>query len=201
MIRAARSPWTPDQTAARVLGLAALLCFTWVAGSIWAACRVQSAYAQLLDSGATPGPAAFVQGLAPDRIGRIEMPRVGLRAIVLRGADPLVLRVAVGSVEGTAWPGEGGHAVLAAHRDTFFRPLKNARIGDTVWFRSRAGEWRYEVAAIRIVRPRDVGVIDAALAPMLSLVTCYPMTYIGPAPLRLVVQAKPVGSDEVNVAP
>src|SRR5690606_9459474 len=199
---AVRPSWTPDQTAARVLTLAALLCFTWVTGSVWAAWRVQSAYGQFLDSGAAAGPAPFVQGLPTDRIGRIEIPRLGLHAIVLSGADPLILRVAVGHVDGTAWPGESGHAVLAAHRDTFFRPLKDARVGDTVWFRSRAGEWRYEVAAIRIVRPRDVHVVDAALAPMLSLVTCYPMTYIGPAPLRLVVQAKPVASaGMVNAAP
>ncbi|HEX7085379.1 MAG TPA: class D sortase [Vicinamibacterales bacterium] len=195
---AVRSSWTPDQTAARVLGLAALLCFTWVAGSVGTAWRVQSAYAQLLDSGTSAHPAFVAQGLAPDRIGRLDIPRLGLHAIVLGGADPLILRVAVGHVDGTAWPGERGHVVLAAHRDTFFRPLKDARVGDTVWFRDRAGEWRYEVAAIRIVRPRDVQVIDAALAPMLSLVTCYPMTYIGPAPLRLVVQAKPVGGKDVE---
>src|SRR5690606_16781789 len=122
----------------------------------------------------------------------LEIPRIGLQAIVLRGSDRTILDVAVGHVDGTAWPGDGGHAALAGHRDTFFRPLKHVEVGDAVRFTSRDGVRQYRVTAIRIVEPTDVQVLDAGLGPMLSLVTCYPLTYLGRAPLRLVVQARPL---------
>ena len=36
----------------------------------------------------------------------------------------------LGHIETTALPGESGNIAIAGHRDTFFRPLRNVKIGD-----------------------------------------------------------------------
>ncbi len=191
-VRVARRLITRDAVA-RLLILVAVICFGWVL-AMWAATAwVQSSNAHLLEDqlrARGAGPAAASR--EDETTGRLEIDRIGLRAMVLRGTDETTLRVAVGHVEGTPWPGEPGNAALAGHRDTFFRPLKDVRLGDEITFTSRSGVSRYRVAETRIVGPRDVDVLDQRHGPMLTLVTCYPFSYVGPAPSRLVVHARPV---------
>jgi len=43
--------------------------------------------------------------------------------------------------------------------------------------------------------PEDISVIKPTNDPQLTLITCYPTYYIGPAPKRLVVFSKLVDSD------
>ena len=43
--------------------------------------------------------------------------------------------------------------------------------------------------------PEDVSVIKPTSDPQLTLITCYPTYYIGPAPKRLVVSSRLVESD------
>jgi sortase A len=122
-------------------------------------------------------------------IAVLEIPKIGLTAPVLEGTDGLTLNHAVGRIAGTAWPGERGNIGLAAHRDGFFRGLKDIKIGDAIELRTRYGKDIYTVDHFQIVSPRDVNVLRPQPEPSLTLVTCYPFYYIGSAPKRFVVTA------------
>jgi sortase A len=129
--------------------------------------------------------AASARGL----VGRIEVPRLKMAVVAREGIDGKTLRVAAGHIPGTALPGEAGNAGFAAHRDTFFRPLKSIREGDDVVVTTKRGVYRYAVTEIKIVEPADVSVLDPSANAMLTLVTCYPFEYIGNAPQRFIVRA------------
>jgi sortase A len=122
-------------------------------------------------------------------VGRIEIPRLGVSAIVRAGSDARTLRLAVGHISGTALPGERGNVGLAAHRDTFFRRLGDIRPDDEVRIVTPDGTFTYRVDGTKIVEPSDVWVLDPTEAPALTLITCYPFTYIGSAPRRFIVRA------------
>lgn len=133
-------------------------------------------------------PAAATDGL----IGRIEIPRLLLSAIVVEGIDKTALRRAVEHIPGTALPGQPGNVGLAGHRDTFFRPLKDLRIKDEIQVSTLKGNFKYEVESLRVVEPNNVGVLAPSGENVLTLVTCYPFYYVGPAPKRFVVRARQV---------
>src|SRR5471030_1797301 len=78
-------------------------------------------------------------------IGEIQIPRLGLTAIVVQGDSDAILQRAVGHLADTALPGESGNVVLAGHRDTFFRPLKGVRTGDAITVKTRNGDFAYLV--------------------------------------------------------
>jgi sortase A len=126
-------------------------------------------------------------------IGRIEIPRIHLSAIVVEGDDSTSLRLGVGHVPGTALPGAAGNAALAGHRDTFFRALRRISKDDRITLTTPYGSYRYEVGAIEVVGPGDTRVLDPTNEPTLTLVTCFPFSYIGAAPERFVVVAHKVG--------
>jgi sortase A len=125
-------------------------------------------------------------------IGRIEIPRIGVRAMIANGTTASVLRRAVGHIEGTPPVGGAGNAGLAGHRDTLFRGLRNIGLGDRIEVKTLQGTYRYVVEAIRIVAPGDTGVLAVSARPTLTLITCYPFDYVGAAPRRFVVQAREV---------
>jgi len=133
-------------------------------------------------------PAIAADGL----IGRIEIPRLLVSAVVVEGVDKTALRRAVGHIPGTALPGEPGNVGLAGHRDTFFRPLKDLRIKDRIRFSTLSGELNYEVESLKVVAPEDVGVLASSGENVLTLVTCYPFYFVGPAPKRWIVRARQV---------
>jgi len=126
-------------------------------------------------------------------IGRLEVPRVGLLTIVQEGVDDETLRWAAGHLPGTALPGEPGNVVIAAHRDTLFRPLKEVRPGDAVRFTTPDGAFEYAVTGVEVVEPTRTDVLEARSPREATLVTCYPFGYIGKAPLRFVVRATRLG--------
>jgi sortase A len=132
--------------------------------------------------------------LEPDAlIGRIEVPRLGIRAIIVQGTTNRALRRAVGHIEGTALPGESGNVGIAGHRDTFFRGLRQIRKDDVVLVRTLDATYSYSVDSIQVVDPEDTWVLKASGSPGLTLVTCYPFDYIGSAPRRYVVHARQTG--------
>jgi len=102
------------------------------------------------------------------------------------------LRRAVGHIPGTALPGEPGNVGLTGHRDTFFRPLKDLRIKDEIQFSTLEGDFKYEVESLRVVEPDNVGVLAPSGENVLTMVTCYPFYYVGPAPKRWIVRARQV---------
>ena len=97
-------------------------------------------------------PPAAIDGL----IGRIEIPRLGLSAIVMEGTSTTTLRRAVGHIAGTALPGQPGNVGISGHRDTFFRPLRNIRRNDIITLTTLLGEYRYRVVSTKIVRPEPM---------------------------------------------
>jgi sortase A len=125
-------------------------------------------------------------------IGRIEIARLDVSAVVMEGTSSRTLRRAVGHIEGTALPGQAGNIGIAAHRDTFFRPLRNVRESDVIVFRTLTRDYRYRVVSAKIVAPDNVGVLDPGASEILTLVTCYPFYFVGPAPNRFVVRAERV---------
>lgn len=122
-------------------------------------------------------------------IGRIEIPRLGVSAVIRAGSDARTLRLAVGYIPGTALPGEGGNIGLAAHRDTFFRRLRDIRTGDEIRIVTPEGTFAYAVQRTNIVQPKDTWVLNHTAEPALTLVTCYPFNYVGSAPQRFIVRA------------
>lgn len=139
-----------------------------------------------VSEGTRPPLAAAKDGV----IGRIVIPRLVLTAIVVEGIDKSTLRRGVGHIPGTALPGQSGNVGIAGHRDTFFRPLKDLRAKDEIQVSTLNGEFRYVVESLRVVDPKNVGVLAPSSENMLTLVTCYPFFYIGAAPQRFVVTAR-----------
>ncbi len=133
--------------------------------------------------------AASVDGL----IGRIEISRLGLSAIVMEGTGHKTLRRAAGHITGTALPGQPGNVGISGHRDTFFRPLRNIRQSDMITLTTLSGEYRYRVVSTKVVGPDDLWVLASSPNEMLTLVTCYPFYFVGPAPYRFIVRAERVG--------
>jgi sortase A len=133
-------------------------------------------------------PAVVIDGL----IGRIEIPRLGVSAIVMEGDDRITLRRAVGHIPGTALPGKPGNVGIAGHRDTFFRPLQNIKRDDVVTLTTVLSEYRYRVLSTTIVNPTDMWVLASGRNEILTLVTCYPFYFIGSAPSRFIVRAERV---------
>jgi sortase A len=139
------------------------------------------------------GAAASIprRSLAPgETVGRIEIPRLRVSAIIKAGSDARTLQLAVGHIPGTALPGEGGNMGLAGHRDTFFRRLKDIQADDEIRVTTPAGVYTYRVERTDVVQPEDVWVLDATEHPALTLVTCYPFSYVGSAPQRFIVRAQ-----------
>lgn len=137
-------------------------------------------------------PARRRTPLAGPLIGRIDIPRLGVSAIVSEGVDDRTLRRAVGHIPGTALPGHAGNVALAAHRDTFFGPLQWARTGDRIRVRTPDGDVSYVVSETRVVEPNDLSVLEPTPDQTLTLITCYPFSYVGPAPQRFIVRARAV---------
>jgi sortase A len=127
-------------------------------------------------------------------IGRIQIPRLGLSVMLVQGDSPSLLRRAVGHLPETALPGEAGNVAIAGHRDTFFRPLRQIHEGDVITIETADGRFQYEVESARVVAPTDVSVLQPARSPELTLITCYPFWYVGPAPDRFIVRARQIGN-------
>jgi sortase A len=125
-----------------------------------------------------------------ETVGRIQIPRLRMSAIIKAGVDARTLQLAVGHIPGTAFPGEMGNVGLAAHRDTFFRRLRDIETDDEIVLTTPEGSFKYRVARTDIVEPHDVWVLDPTDHPALTLVTCYPFNYVGSAPQRFIVRAQ-----------
>lgn len=143
---------------------------------------------------ASPGADRVSAAVAPaiPFVGKLEIPTLALTALVVDGVDAKTLRRAVGRIPSSSLPGEAGDVALAGHRDSDFRSLGKLERGDPLILRTAYGEFRYEVESIRIVTPRRVDVLTPTDHPTLTLVTCYPFHYVGPAPLRYIVRAREV---------
>jgi sortase A len=117
----------------------------------------------------------------------LSIPKIGLHAGILDGTDRKSLLLAPGHLKDTAWPGDSGNAVIAGHRDTFFRHLHELGTGDEIFILRNGRRFRYVVTNKMVVDPDEIGLIEPTSDNRLTLITCYPTYYIGSAPKRLVV--------------
>lgn len=122
-------------------------------------------------------------------LGVLEIAKIGLEVPVLEGTDEITLDRGVGHIPGTDAPGGDGNVGIAGHRDGFFRGLKDVGPGDVVELRTPSGDLTYLVTGVRVVDPGEVSVLDPGERPSITLVTCYPFYFVGPAPRRYVVRA------------
>jgi sortase A len=156
---------------------------------------------------ATPNPAQRI-GIKPSVmsrpvegsvLGRVQIARLNLSAIVREGVNDETLSQAVGHLPYTALPGQTGNFAIAAHRDTLFRALKDIQKNDRITFQSPAGTYRYEVISTKIVKPSDLSVLQPeGTNKLLTMITCYPFYYIGSAPKRFIVQAQLVENESAS---
>ena len=138
----------------------------------------------------TPPPALRVLAAEGSPLSRMAIPRLELSLMVSEGIRPHTLARAAGHIPGTAFPDEPGNVGIAGHRDTFFRKLSQIHRDDLITLTTPVGSYRYSVEWTRVVAPDDVAVLDPSQSAVLTLVTCYPFTYVGPAPQRFIVRAR-----------
>jgi sortase A len=130
----------------------------------------------------------------PTSSPRVDIPRLRLSAAVAEGDDEKTLGKAVGHLPDTPLPWQRrGNVALAAHRDGLFRPLERIRLEDDVKVVTAHGEFHYRVKKTHIVDPDDVWVIAPTDTPTITLITCYPFSFVGNAPRRFIVHAELVG--------
>jgi sortase A len=122
-------------------------------------------------------------------LGRIEIKKIGLSAVVLEGIDNRSLRRAVGHIPSTALPGQAGNVGIAGHRDSFFRGLRSIAKNDEIILTTTRGSYHYVIDLSEVVEPNALEVLEPSNNAILTLVTCYPFWYVGPAPKRLIVRA------------
>jgi sortase A len=125
-------------------------------------------------------------------LGVLEVPRLGFSTVIFEGVEEKTLRRSVGHIPGTAFPGGKGNVGIAGHRDRFFRPLRELRSDDLILVRTPQAYYAYNVDSFRVVSPEETGILESSGKGQLTLVTCYPFFYLGPAPERFVVFARQV---------
>ena len=143
--------------------------------ALWSAQRVKAYQASLTKT---------VEPLAVLRISRLNF-----EAPVLEGTDEFTLNRGLGRIKNTSFPRQDGNMGIAGHRDGFFRALKDTKVGDEIDLVTISGTTSYFVDRIRITDPSDVSVLHSRQKPSLTLVTCYPFYFVGPAPSRYIVEA------------
>ena len=132
-----------------------------------------------------------LQQLTPPTLAILRIPRLDLEVPVHDGTSDAVLDLAAGRIEGTALPGTPGNVGIAAHRDSYFRVLKEVKEGDALLLDTPAATEQYRVEWIRITTPDDVSVIRPTSDRAVTLVGCFPFYYRGSAPKRFIVRAVP----------
>ena len=140
------------------------------------------------------GVLRLIASVLPERdpllLGRLEIPSVQLTVMVREGVDTASLRKAVGHLPSSALPGETGNVVVLGHRDTFFRPLRGIAQSDPIRVKTRRGSFDYIVDLIQVVAPEQSLTFQNMPAKSITLITCFPFDYVGPAPRRFVVRAR-----------
>ncbi|MBT8069501.1 MAG: class D sortase [Xanthomonadales bacterium] len=127
----------------------------------------------------------------------LSIDELDLKVPVYNGTDEINLNRGAGRIIGTARIDAPGNLGIAAHRDGFFRVLKDVELGDTLELQTHLGEKEFVVSSITIVDPSDVSVLAPTDEPTITLVTCYPFYFVGHAPKRYIVKAELL-SEQVN---
>jgi LPXTG-site transpeptidase (sortase) family protein len=177
--------WLP--TILMVLGIALLV---GVGHEYWAMYREQALLERQWELQNQATPLNNEPKVVNDGLTRVEIPKIDLDAIVVEGTSWKKLRLGPGRITSSAHPGERGNSVITAHRDTFFRHIGDLQMNDEILVRRNGEVLTFHVTGRKIVEPTDLSVLKQTKEPTLTLITCYPIYFIGPAPERLIVTAK-----------
>lgn len=123
-------------------------------------------------------------------LGVLSIPAVDVEVAVFNGTSDRILNLGAGRVQGTAQTSGDGNLAIAAHRDGFFRGLKDVQVGDELAFKGAQGTHNYTVTELAITDPNDVSVLEPTATPAITLITCYPFYFVGSAPQRFIVRAE-----------
>ena len=126
-------------------------------------------------------------------IAKLTIPRLATQLYVFEGDRPDDLRRGPGHLADSARPGGRGNCIIAGHRDTHFRALKDIRKGDDILLKTSDGQFLYRVTEMSIVSADDTRPLKPTRDAVLNLITCYPFYYVGNAPKRFVVEAHLAG--------
>jgi len=152
--------------------------------------RMAEQWEQEQQKRAEEGPTEQAHSLKDDGMIRLVIPKIDLTSFIVEGTTHRSLLLGPGHLTNTAEPGELGNAVISGHRDTFFRHLHELEKGDEFYVERGGKRFVYAVTGKKIVEPNDLSVTRSSSDSQLTLITCYPTYYIGPAPKRLVVFSK-----------
>lgn len=157
----------------------------------------QTEAAQAFQNISLAKPSPFIKNGAPtpkvelgEAIAKLVIPRLDVELYVVEGDGAAQLRRGPGHLAGTAMPGQDGNCIIAGHRDTHFRALRDIRKGDQIVLQTRAGKYTYLVKSTQVVAPSNSASLKPTTDAELHLITCYPFYYLGSAPKRFVVQAQ-----------
>lgn len=186
------------QKLSAVLMLIGIGLLGYVGSEYWAMHREQEALRQQWQQqqAASSSTTVTTPVAKDDGLTRVSIPKINLDVIVVEGTNHKALRLGPGHLKNTPIPGALGNSVLSAHRDTFFRHIYELSKGDLIDVRRNGRTYTFEVTGKKIVQPNDLSVVKNTTDARLTLITCYPTYYIGPAPQRLVVFAKLVSEKE-----
>ena len=101
--------WRTLERLLLVIGLVSLGYFAYVVAESRLYQALENRELDAILASAPPAPANHVPRPRPapgSMIGRIEIPRLGVSTIIRAGSDARTLRLAVGHISGTAFPGE-----------------------------------------------------------------------------------------------
>ena len=160
------------------------------ARAAWAALEAHDAVADANTLASAPTHTTYASGVL---VGRLLIPAVQLDEVIAEGVGDDELDAGPGHLPGSASPGEPGNAVISAHRDRHFHSLGRVVIGDTVITETRTARTTWVIVGRRVVGRYQPSLFPSA-EPELTLTTCWPIRYIGPAPDRLILTAKPIAA-------
>jgi len=135
---------------------------------------------------------------AGETLAVLRIPARNIEVPVFDSTEETALNRGSGHVTGTALPGEKGNVGIAAHRDGFFRGLKDIELGDVIELATINGRQVFRVSQLDIVDPLDVSVLEPSNDTVITLITCYPFYYVGPAPDRFIVRATLINKENNN---
>ncbi|MEH7176421.1 class D sortase [Neobacillus vireti] len=128
-----------------------------------------------------------------DTVGLLTIPKIKAELAIVEGTDPNDLKKGVGHYKGSYFPGENGQIVLSGHRDTVFRRLGELEPGDIFEVHMPNGKFKYELTHTKIVDKDDRSIITLQnTEEELIVITCYPFRFVGDAPERYIIYAKPI---------
>jgi len=134
-------------------------------------------------------------------VSRLSVPSLGVSRIVLAGVSGQALAFGPGRLFDTGAGQQPFNLVIAGHRDTHFRFLRDLKYGDHISLQTATRSVQdFTVIRILIVDSRNVDLMRPGNESMLTLITCYPFDAVRPGgPLRYIVQARFSGEKQADV--